>query len=291
MKAGEQLQYLIQILERVTVDSPNVKIESPKRLPDKDTGRLREHDVVLTFSMKHHKMIVALECRDRNREVGVPEVEAFKSKCDRTGISRGVIVSSRGFTKTGLLKAKMMGIDCFGLNEIERFNWCQAPGIECMTREIVEGPSFVAFPATPVTTEPALYDDQGRCLDAQRLRGVVIDCLNKRPPEIAAEQDAAAAASPVGIRFIDHAPSAWHVLDADNQRVPLVRLEVTLKYRIRVSLVPFNFRQYFDHSADKEIYTAALAPIDAGDIQGEIVLHRVEGKYIEVVFVPKQVQK
>jgi hypothetical protein len=118
----------------------------------------------------------------------------------------------------------------------------------------------------------------------------MIDCLNKRPPEIATEQDTAAIDSPVGIRFIDPDPSTLHVLDADNRRIPLVRLEITLRYRIRLSLVPFRFRQYVDHGAGNEIYTVALASIDAGDVQGDILLHRVEGDYIEILFVPKKAE-
>jgi predicted helicase len=148
MKPGEQLQRLVETLERVINNASNVKIESPKRLTDKDTGRLREHDVVLNFSMQHHDMIVALECRDRSRKVGVPEIEAFKNKCDRTGVHKGVVVSSIGFTNTALLKSKMMGIDCFVLNEIERFDWCQAPGLESRSREIVEGPNFIIYPSS-----------------------------------------------------------------------------------------------------------------------------------------------
>jgi hypothetical protein len=31
--------------------------------------------VILTFTQRHHKLIVALECRDRSRKVLVPDVE------------------------------------------------------------------------------------------------------------------------------------------------------------------------------------------------------------------------
>jgi Restriction endonuclease len=203
MKAGEQLQQLVQTLERLTASTENLKIESPKRLVDKDTGRLREHDVVLTFSMGHHELIVALECRDRSRKVGVPEVESFKKKCDRTGVHRGVIVSSTGFTQTALKKSMMMDIECLQLDEIERFDWCEAPGVQSRTTEITEGPNFKIFPATPVSTEPALYDREGRLLDNQRLRAIAFDCLRKRPQGIADQQDEAAIHAPVGIRFID----------------------------------------------------------------------------------------
>jgi hypothetical protein len=56
MKPGENLQRLVRVLEQAITDAPNVIVESPKRLPDKDTGKLREHDVVITFSFTHHNL-------------------------------------------------------------------------------------------------------------------------------------------------------------------------------------------------------------------------------------------
>jgi hypothetical protein len=99
-------------------DGAKVKVESPKRLIDKDTGRLREHDMVLTFLEGPHELCVALECRDRSRPVGVPEVEAFWAKCQRTGISHGIIVSSKGFTKSAISKANTQNIGCLLLDEV-----------------------------------------------------------------------------------------------------------------------------------------------------------------------------
>jgi hypothetical protein len=102
---------------------PNVRVEAKKRLPDKDTGQLREHDVVLTFSHGHHEFLLALECRDRSRPVGVDHVEAFHAKCLRTGIGRGVMVSSKGFRRTALRKAESYGIGCLTLEEVAHFDW------------------------------------------------------------------------------------------------------------------------------------------------------------------------
>lgn len=287
MRPGEELQQLVQTLDRLTAKADNVQIESPKRLPDRDTGRLREHDVVLTFSMQHHELIVALECRDRSRKVGVPEIEAFKKKCERTGVHRGIVVSSLGFRKSALEKARMMDIGCFGLSEIEKFDWCQAPGIVCHTREIIDGPHFKVFPSVPVDTAPALYDKEGP-LTPERLRAIAFDCMHKRPTDMATAQDAAAINSPVGIRFIDPNPSGFYVLNSGQAHIPIDRLEITLRYQVRTSLVPFKFHQYINEETGKAIYTAALAPISAGELNGDIVLHKVEGEHIEVVFVPRQ---
>jgi hypothetical protein len=158
MQPGENLQRLVRALEQATNNAPNVQVESPKRLRDKDTGQLREHDVVLTFSFSHHSMVMALECRDRSRKVGVPAVEAFRKKCDRTGVHRAIIVSSTGFTKTALKKAEAMEIGCLGLEEADRFNWCQAPGVEWRDRDLLDGPPWEIATADPFDGEPQIYD-------------------------------------------------------------------------------------------------------------------------------------
>ena len=73
---GKALERLVAQIEKTLV-SNDVLVDSPKRLPDRVTGKLREHDVVLTFKQGNHTAMDAIECRDRSRPIGVPEVEAF----------------------------------------------------------------------------------------------------------------------------------------------------------------------------------------------------------------------
>ena len=84
---GQNLQRLIRAIESVRNPGVQVKIKSPKRIKDKITGRLRgRHDIVLTYTLAHHELVLALECRDRSRPVEVDAVEAFRSKCESTDI-------------------------------------------------------------------------------------------------------------------------------------------------------------------------------------------------------------
>src|SRR2546421_70705 len=130
-KPGRELQEIIRALESVRAHGENVQIESPKRLPDRaNPKRTREHDVLLTYTLQHHKVLLALECRDRSRPVGVEAVEAFSRKCEDTGIDRGIIVSAKGFTKTAIRKGDFHNIGCLSLDQATGFDWCLAPGIE-----------------------------------------------------------------------------------------------------------------------------------------------------------------
>src|SRR4051794_29899547 len=96
-RPGIAFQDLVATLERVLSSQDGVDIATPCYLPDKDTGARREHDVVITRRHGHHLIRTALECKDTGRTVGVPQVEAFAKKCEKTGIHHPVIVSSSGF--------------------------------------------------------------------------------------------------------------------------------------------------------------------------------------------------
>ena len=59
-------------------------VEHDVRLSDKH-GNTRQFDVVLRSKMVGHELLGVIECKDLNRKVGTPEVEAFLTKADLTG--------------------------------------------------------------------------------------------------------------------------------------------------------------------------------------------------------------
>src|SRR5687768_8075613 len=63
-RQGEDFQKLVAYLERAVADQPKVTIESPKLIPDKVTGDLREHDIVITQRFPQREITTAIECRD-----------------------------------------------------------------------------------------------------------------------------------------------------------------------------------------------------------------------------------
>jgi hypothetical protein len=145
MKQGRSLEILVEKLERLLANDAGVHIESPKRIRDTQTQKLREHDVVLTYSQSHHELIVAIECKDRSRPVGVPDIEAFESKCHHTNINQGTIVSSSGFAKTALQKASIMGIKCLELKEIETASFLLPEAVV-----VVHSKRFITAKYTPM---------------------------------------------------------------------------------------------------------------------------------------------
>lgn len=287
MKPGENLQRFVRALEKVTNNAPNIKVESPKRMRDKDTGRLREHDVVLTFSLSHHNLVMALECRDRSRKIGAPDVEAFKKKCDRTGVHRAMMVSASGFTSTALKKAEAMDIGCLALEEVDRFDWCLAPGVLHQIRHLVAGPPWHIETAEPFEGDVQLYDSNGVALDAPKLSRLAANALNLRPREIADVQDQQAFTQPVTCSFRNEAANMFHLIDQNGVHVALTLMIMNVTYTMSETLVPFDFRQYIDMAKGRQLYSVALSRMDRGDWKGDVVIHH-DGTSLQVNVVPRE---
>jgi hypothetical protein len=289
MKRGENLQRLVYTVERAIHNNPNVQMASPQRFRDKVTRKKREHDVGITFNNQHYKFVLALECRDRNRPVGVPDVEAFKKKCDRTGIDKGIIVSSIGFADTALSVAEAEGIGCMSLSDAERFNWCQAPAIEQMTRRFVEGPFFhlECQSIDGDIGELQVYDGENQLMTPRMFLNIADHGLASRPPEEVFEQDCKALEQPVRYTIENDGASAFYIIDKGGKRVPLTRMVIRFAYRTERTWIPLSFHQYFDVAKGARVTSAAIAEITNGNGSGKLIMHQGSDGLITVSYVPR----
>jgi hypothetical protein len=161
-KDGKVLQRLIRSIESaLAAGDTSIRVEMGKRFPDKVTGKPREHDVVLTITHQHHEMIIAIECRDRSRPVGVDAVEAFHSKCQDTGIHSGIIVSGKGFYESAVEKAAHYNIGCMSLDEAESFNWCVPAEVKIQRRHIHHTHLYLAFPESAAVKQETIQIEDG----------------------------------------------------------------------------------------------------------------------------------
>jgi len=276
-KNGRDLQTLVHAMENSLRINPKVKIESPKRLIDKDTGRLREHDVVLTFIEGHHELLIALECRDRSRPVGVPEVEAFWAKCQRTGINSGIIVSSKGFAKSAIAKAGGYNVGCLTLDEVARFDWCQAPGVVVITHDLIALHAQINFPSNPIEGSRLLLTD-GRAIDDQLLRNWAFHAFNNFVPnrnELSGKHT---------FNFVEKNPAIF--ADHSGTRMQAVELILNATYSVDHKLVPFEFRRYFDQAKSRSLATTAVARVEVGGKPASMMLSKEESGILKVTIVP-----
>ena len=217
---------------------------------------------------------MALECRDRSRKVGVPSVEAFYAKCQRTGIDRGIIVSSTGFTRTALKKAASYNIGCLSLDQAEHLDWCLAPGVYVSQKRMIHV-RLHPVADRQVGAGAKLYANDGTLIGPDEIRSIGRNCMNDAPP----------TDGPVIRRFVDPA-LGFHLIDENGERVGLRQLEIDVTYEFTSRLSAFEFREYVDRGKGKQLYTIALANVDCAGVGGDIVILHKEEQGSQVMFVP-----
>ena len=97
----------------------------------------------------------------------MPDVEAFHTKCQHTGVNQGVIVSTSGFANTARTKADLVGIRCLDIEEVASFNWMLADGMHVIERKLLHH-SWKFFPETEGLVDDTnleLLDDKGKVAD------------------------------------------------------------------------------------------------------------------------------
>jgi hypothetical protein len=274
---GKDLQRLIRIIESARAAGTDIKIESPKFFRDKVTGQQREHDVVLTITHDHHELVVPLECRDRSRPVGVDAVEAFRTKCNDTGIHSSVIVSSKGFYKTAREKAQHYGIRCLTLDEVEGFNWFKPTGLNVLSCELIQARLFVAFETLLDVQISDLKVSTGNTLTNEAVNATAIAFLDTNrmnlPRELGRHEI-----------YFDIGPGFSTVIDGVTHHT--THVVMTVEYENKAARSPFQFREYRDHDKDGPITQFAVANVSVGKFQADVVTSANADGTIVVSVVP-----
>lgn len=266
-------------LERV-MNKHGAEIEAPcRRLLDRDTGKPREHDVVITWDHGHHKIVTAIECRDRSRPVGVPDVEAFADKCAATGVQSGVIVSATGFRHTARKKAEARNIVCMELSEAERFNWLGTATITGRTRSI----SAVRFRLDlPVDLprdayEQGIFTESGRSVKIENLAHIAASHIptGPMPGERVGEENTA---------LVMLETKGWTVVGPDGREHKFDRISAAVTSELIETDVPITTHRYTGNGKN---YAVASAEIPFPHLPGRVVMIENEDKSTTIYLVPE----
>ncbi|MBX3628079.1 MAG: restriction endonuclease [Rhizobacter sp.] len=282
-RPGKDLEKLVASLEKALGHQGAVRVESPAFLKDRVTGEQREHDVLLIASSGHHITRIAAECRDRSRKVTVNEIEAFFAKCQDTGIHQGVVVSSRGFTKTALSKAQHLGIRTLGLTDVESFNWLGTSGVTGTTRQ-VKHVSWLFEPEEHLESLPSKYTvltATGNPVEPELLIAAARNEFKKIPHE--------STPPPDGVKTIIFPTPDLTIRDEETNSLHTVkRAVVDVHYEILTEFVPFRLVSYIDNSSGERITDAAVADMKLGSVPGKFVIVYKEEEGGQVVFIPEK---
>lgn len=279
-KTGKSLEKLVSSLEKVLGNAGNVSVDSPKRLRDKITGQLREHDVVLTINQAHHQVIIAIECRDRSRPITVNQVESFWKKCQDTGVDHGVIVSSMGFYNTARKKSDFLGIRCLDIEEGKFFDWMLAQGVHILTKRLLHH-NWSFYPEKEGIADKEnmeVMDVEGNLLTQEVLTSNALSQLTKLLPEPLepVEKDI------INVKFNGDNLTIRNTETGES--CPVKFVITSLHYSIVDEFIPFKMIQYKE--ADENITEAAVVDFNAGNITGKFMIVGKHEEEKKVAFVP-----
>lgn len=283
MKKGRSLEKLVAYLEGHLLANDMVTVESPKRLRDKSTGRLREHDVVLTIKSGHHTILVAIECRDRSRPVGVPQLEGFAKKCQETGVNQGVIVSPCGFTKTAPKKSRALGIRCLSLDQVNVLPWMLCENFE-IYRTSYGRTDFNIITENEFKKKPEhfkLETDEGEEITIDILRNNLISLLEKQRVSTPSKPN-------VGnyVKRIKLKPTNLSVFDiATGRRERVRQINTTVHCTTEMTKIPFILQEYRVSGDTGCLAQLATANLDLGFASGQFIINQKLGEGGKIVFI------
>lgn len=274
-RPGIAFQDFVWSLERAISEREGVTVASSTRLVDKDTGRLREHDVVITWRGAHHTITTAIECKDTGRKVGVPEVEAFAAKCQKTGVNHAVIVSANGFAETARTKAAANNIDCMELAEASAFDWMGMETFVQYQRDFSHINAVVFFNAENPDTEFKLLDANDVEMTPKHLVHIVEQ--NLPAPENCDED--VDVVRPVNMHLNT---IGWHGVDEHGTRFMVSHVELDTSYTTQRESKPVRLHSYIGQNAN---YAIASTDLKLGDNEGKLMFIKGD-EDIRVVWSP-----
>jgi hypothetical protein len=283
-REGRSLEKLVERLEKALSSSENVKIESPKKLIDIVTGRKREHDVVITIDQGHHHVLISMECRERTRKVGSPQIEAFSKKCDHTGIDQGVIVSTSGFTKPALKKAKMEGIRCLSLGEALGFNWMIATSLFSRQAHLIHTDWIILCDETPTDFDMKKFrieDADGNEISDTTLNSNVVKRFDQSQYLFDDRNEI------IGTMEFDGSGLSL-VSEEGDHRYTIKKLIAHARFKFIIAQEPFTLLRYTDEDVDKHLADAALARFEMGEIRGQLAVIREPNGHTRITFIPDE---
>ncbi len=277
-ETGKQLERLIAMLESALANT-GAAIEAPsRRLRDRDTGRTREHDVLIIWDHGHHQIYTAIECRDRSRPVSVPAVEGFADKCDATGVHHRVMVSASGFQQTARIKAEKRAITCMDIENVDGFDWLAIDAaFVTYHRNCIRMNLKIMFDGdhSPDILS-AVYDTNGRQMTDQEIMNRILQSIKfSNDPD-----------DDVGRPISFHMnvlTDAWTAKDLSGKVWPISHMLVDADFIVEKRIAPLQGKRYRGGGKD---YAFATADARLGNQAGKFIVMRNEDNTTTVSWLP-----
>ena len=96
----------------------NIRVEHDIKIEDR-FGLKRQVDVYWEYSLAGESHRVGVECRNYNSKIAIEKIDAYATKVQDLKLSKGIMVSTKGFQAGAIKKAEHHGISLIEMREIE----------------------------------------------------------------------------------------------------------------------------------------------------------------------------
>ena len=286
-RKGKSLERLVAALERALANDPETEILTNARVRDRVTGRLREHDVLVRRTGRHD-VIIAFECRDRIRPVGVPAVESFWAKCERT-VDKGILVSGSGFSKTALQDARVRNIGCLTLEEAERFEWMQALHFTIRHVSPVNPRLKIDTPKQVEQIAEVHHRLFGRIDQGEKRKQLINACWFAVRQQHQPEWPFPALADEPRRYAVRLNPSDFYAIDINGAEVPVTFAAFTCDVEVVDEYAPVKFMTYGSPDDPENRFSVASSAFGLRQHSGEVIM--VQNADDEIVFLARLTSK
>lgn len=128
-KKGKKYENFVECVYKAILEAEKregktipISIERNKTISS-NNGTSAEIDIYWEFEIGGFKNSVAIECRNYNRNVDIPQVRDFADKISNISGLKGVMVTKKGFSKEAIARAKSSNIDLIVLREHQAQDW------------------------------------------------------------------------------------------------------------------------------------------------------------------------
>ena len=287
VRRGKKLEALVAWIEKTLAETAEVVPNA--KLPDKETGKLRQVDVAVFLKDSHHRLLVMIEVRHRARPVGSPYIEETYGKAMSIGAANVVIVSSSGFTRPAQQKAKKRGIRLLTYQEAISGDWAKWAPIHFITAYKQQ----IDFAHVKVNVD---FPEEQKEMILEALRRDPPDSPNAEPfeikpgerlsafdivrgaltPDHAIWREVISSGKPIRRRIVIQIPNdkPSPMVVAENIRIPIKSIEALVQLSVNAEQVPVTVMRLSDveraeHIA--EVLTAVLKD-DQGPLKFELMV-------------------
>lgn len=262
-RPGQAFQNLVAMIERAITGQDGVKMETNVFVKDAD-GDMREHDILLTHTEGLRVTKTAVECKDHGRKVGKPDLEAFRSKCQDTGIHKGVMVSSSGFAKSAMKASRRTNVQCLELAKVNSFPWVGVSAFYVSRRDF-SNIDIQVFAKTPIIPPFRTFGVNGE-MTMENFKNVCQQAICE-----SAELSALGRDRPATITVHWTPSDEAYAIDANEERHKIDYLIMLPTFTVTDTAQDFELHSY---SGDTGTLEVAMTDIDAAGLTGKFIMVR-----------------